>query len=195
MGQTRAEWDDDRLELYRRGRAMLLSRGYRQISMRMFRSEGAPDPFGPVYRCQADGMVGLGCGARSYTQQLHYSSAYAVGPMNVKGIIRDFVARSDAEFERAGYGFALDEEEVRRRHAIVSLLSEDGLDRAFYSRRFDADPVADMPELLQLMSTGLAEDTGATINLTEAGLERSDAVGPWLFTRQVKALMGQYEAK
>lgn len=38
-------------------------------------------------------MVGLGCGARSYTRGLHYSLDYAVGPKGIKGIIADYLAR------------------------------------------------------------------------------------------------------
>ncbi|MFN7145928.1 MAG: STM4012 family radical SAM protein, partial [Myxococcota bacterium] len=60
----------DRLALYRVGRDHLLAAGWTQVSMRMFRAPGAPDTGGPVYRCQDDGMVGLGAGARSYTRRL-----------------------------------------------------------------------------------------------------------------------------
>ena len=72
---------DDRLSLYRAGRAHLRSLGFRQASMRMFTrasSEGDCGD-GPVYRCQDDGMIGLGPGARSYTRRLHYASPFAVG--------------------------------------------------------------------------------------------------------------------
>jgi oxygen-independent coproporphyrinogen-3 oxidase len=42
-----------------------------QISMRLFRAAHAPNQNGPIYCCQEDGMVGLGCCARSYTRALH----------------------------------------------------------------------------------------------------------------------------
>src|SRR5262249_41049808 len=63
--------DDLRLACYRAGRRLLLESGYRQISMRMFQSAQATAADGPAYCCQNDGMVGLGCGARSYAGDLH----------------------------------------------------------------------------------------------------------------------------
>ena len=71
-------------------------------------------------------MVGLGCGARSYTSTLHYSSEYAVGSTGVRQIIADYMARSNETFDYADYGFVLDEEEQRRRYLIQSLLQADG---------------------------------------------------------------------
>jgi oxygen-independent coproporphyrinogen-3 oxidase len=47
------------------------------------------------YCCQEDGMLGLGCGARSYTRGLHYASEYAVGARGVRGILADYVARPE----------------------------------------------------------------------------------------------------
>ncbi len=195
MGASKQDWDDERLNFYRQGRDLLLERGYRQVSMRMFRAAHAPNAQGPVYRCQEDGMVGLGCGARSYTDGLHYSSEYAVGPSGVKAILRDFVARTDAEFAEVRYGFALDEVERRRRHAILSLLSEEGLSRADWRRRFGGDPVEALPQLAALAPLGLAEDDGAALRLTDEGMERSDAIGPWLFSERVERLMTDYEAR
>jgi oxygen-independent coproporphyrinogen III oxidase len=68
LGRSGRSWDDERLDHYRAGRELLLAEGYRQTSMRMFRAAHCPDEGGPVYCCQEDGMVGLGCGARSYTR-------------------------------------------------------------------------------------------------------------------------------
>jgi oxygen-independent coproporphyrinogen-3 oxidase len=80
------------------------------------------DEYGSVYCCQEDGMVGLGCGARSYTRGLHYATEYAVGAPGVKAILAEYVARPAEAFDAAEYGCALDEEEQRRRYVIQSLL-------------------------------------------------------------------------
>ncbi|MBW3625967.1 MAG: hypothetical protein KY468_21460 [Armatimonadetes bacterium] len=102
--------EDRRLRLYREGRALLLERGYEQVSMRMFRRscvppDGEAHPYRPVYCCQEDGMVGLGCGARSYTRRLHYSTEYAVSPGAVRTLIRDYSTRSEDEFGGAHHGY------------------------------------------------------------------------------------------
>jgi oxygen-independent coproporphyrinogen III oxidase len=195
LGRSHREWDDVRLACYRAGRDLLRGHGYRQVSMRMFRSASAPDEEGPVYCCQDDGMVGLGCGARSYTRSLHYSGEYAVGAKGVREILADYVARSDGEFAAVDYGFWLDEDERRRRFVLQSLLQTDGLERVHYRRRFGSDALDDLPQLAELEPAGLATVDGDRVRLTDAGLERSDAVGPWLFSDRVRALMAGYELR
>ncbi len=189
-------WDAQRLDLYRAGREHLLARGYTQVSMRMFRRIGAADPAagGPVDRCQEDGMVGLGCGARSYTRGLHYSSEYAVGVKGVRGIIEAYTQRSDRDFAHADWGFRLDAAEQRRRYLILSLLAE-GAERSVWRERFGLSLDGDFPELAALVSAGLASDDGEVIRLTPAGVERSDAVGPWLCSEPVRARMEAWELR
>jgi oxygen-independent coproporphyrinogen-3 oxidase len=195
LGKGHRAWDDFRLELYRVGRDALLSRGYRQLSMRCFRGPHAPAPFGPAYRCQDDGMVGLGVGARSYTKALHYSSEWAVSPNAVRGIIEAWNARDEASFGQVFHGIELDRDEQRRRHLILSLLAE-GLDFADYARKFPGARASDdFPEAHALVAQGLVRETPRGWELTAQGLERSDAVGPWLQSRKVSAAMQEYTVR
>ena len=190
-----AAWDAQRLDCYRAGRALLLAEGYAQTSMRMFRAPHAPAQDGPVYCCQEDGMVGLGCGARSYTQALHYSSEYAVGRAGVRAILADYIERGDGAFDAAHYGIALSPEDQRRRFLIQSILQADGLDVAAYRHRFATDALDEVPELRDLEHVGLATIESGWLRLTDAGLERSDAIGPWLYTTGVQTLMEAYELR
>src|SRR4051794_15412905 len=161
--------------------------------MRMFRARHAAAGEGPVYCCQEDGMIGLGCGARSYTRELHYSSEYAVGARGVREILSDYIARPDAAFDSADYGFRLDEDEQRRRYVIQSLLQVEGLSRTHYHERFGTNVMEDLPELAQLEPSGMAARAGERLRLTEAGLEQSDVIGPWLYSRNVQELSEAYE--
>jgi oxygen-independent coproporphyrinogen-3 oxidase len=183
--------DAARVEMYEQARAELFARGYRQISLRMFR-RGAM-PAAPVYCCQDDGMIGLGCGARSYTRGVHYSSEWAVGARGVREIIDRWVRRTDAELGVADYGFVLDAGEQRRRWLILSLLGGDGLDLAAYAARFGAPVLAHFPELAELAPRGLATATDASIQLTHEGLARADAIGPWLYSDAVRTRMREFE--
>ena len=187
------EWpDDERLALYRLGRKRLLEAGYAQVSMRLFRAAHAPSVAGPDYCCQADGMIGLGCGARSYTRGLHYSGEYAVGSRGVREILESWVERDDASFARADYGFLLDAEDQRRRWAIQSLLWQEGLRFSEYRERFASDALTDLPQLGELEPRGLAVRSDEALRLTPAGLERSDVLGPWLASAKVQRLMEGY---
>ena len=67
IDKTNKEWDDIRLDCYRQGKQFLLANGYEQVSMRMFRLSSNQVKNEPVYCCQSDGMIGIGCGARFYT--------------------------------------------------------------------------------------------------------------------------------
>ncbi|GAA2126225.1 STM4012 family radical SAM protein [Actinomadura napierensis] len=193
LGRRAQDWDDQRLTLYRIGRDHLLSEGYEQVSMRMFRLPGH-GVGGTEYCCQTDGMIGLGCGARSYTAGLHYSFEYAVEQRHVRSIIDGYVCEDD--FSTARVGFGLDAEEQRRRHFLQSLLQASGLDRGSYKARFGSDPCADFStDLRTLDDRGWLETTDGTIRLTPEGLAHSDAVGPALFSRQVKELMASYKAR
>jgi oxygen-independent coproporphyrinogen-3 oxidase len=188
----RGTWDAERIEQYREGRSLLLSEGYRQVSMRMFRREDAAEKPGPAYRCQEDGMVGLGAGARSYTERAHYSTEYAVGARGVKEIIEAFIARSDFDF--ADYGFLLDDAERKRRHVILSLL-ERGVSLDDYRRRFGTSASDDFPELAVLVRRGLARPVDGAVALTDLGVERSDHIGPWLHSDRVRDLMAAFDLR
>jgi oxygen-independent coproporphyrinogen-3 oxidase len=138
-------------------------------------------------------MVGLGCGARSYSQCLHYATEYAVSPGAVRSLIRDFSARSEEEFRFAAHGYVLDGEDQRRRHLLQSLLQTEGVCLRKYRERFDADLLDDLPELHLLPKIGLAEMASGRLRLTERGLERSDAIGPWLYSSKAQERMESYE--
>lgn len=171
---------------------MLLASGYEQLSMRMFqRRQVGAAALPPLYRCQEDGMVGLGCGARSYTRRLHYSWPYAVGRDQVRGIVGDFLAAGAERFAQAAHGMVLDDEDQKRRYVLLSLLQASGLDVAEYRCLFGTDPERELPQLRILSTQGLVEAQGRCLRLTPRGLERSDAIGPWLYSARVRQRMAE----
>lgn len=215
-GSALEAWDEQRLRLYRAGRDHLLGNGYEQTSMRMFRRVGASVPTfadsrtsagtsalasGGDHSCQSDGMIGLGCGARSYTAALHYSFDYAVSTHEVRGIIDAYTATQD--FSRAEIGFRLSEDERRRRHLLQSLLQAEGLDEAEYASKFGSHAREDFArELGLLRERGLLAEApvasspaAARLRLTPEGLAWSDAIGPMLFSDPVRAAMRAYALK
>ncbi len=189
-------WDEQRLRLYRAGRDHLLAHGYEQASMRMFRRTDAPQAGPGDHACQTDGMIGLGCGARSYTSSLHYSFDYAVEMREVRGIIDGFTATED--FSRAEVGRYVTGDEARRRHLLQSLLQAEGMEEAAYRERFGTDPRTDFRTELDRFTARDWLDASAApgrLRLTPEGLAHSDALGPELFSPAVRAAMAAYEAK
>lgn len=195
-----AEWDAQRLRLYAAGRDHLRANGYEQVSMRMFRRGGTrhdvPGSEFADYACQTDGMVGLGCGARSYTAGLHYSFDYAVGVREVRSIIDAYTRARD--FGHPQVGYPIDVDEARRRHLLQSLLQAEGMDIGAYRRRFGAEPAAHFRTELDEFERRGWLDPGADpdrLRLSPDGLAYSDAVGPRLFSPAVRAAMAAYEPR
>ena len=183
------DWDDERLGMYRLARDLLIAEGYDQHSMRMFRRRGGDDLSGPVYCVQDDGMVGLGPGARSYTRRLHYSTEWAVGARGVREILGAWLDETDEGFDVARWGIPLDAEEQRRRWVAYALFVADGLDRAAYRASFGADVYADLPALEELSASGCAVESAGKLAFTALGIERSDTIGPWLYSNDVRERM------
>jgi oxygen-independent coproporphyrinogen-3 oxidase len=138
-------------------------------------------------------MVGLGCGARSYTRALHYSTEFAVGRTGVRAILSDYLARDEQQFSSARYGILLNPDEQRRRYVIQSLLQSEGLLLGDYRSQFRSDVLLDLPQLADLVEGSLATIDQHRLNLTAAGLERSDQIGPWLYSECVRRQMEQFE--
>lgn len=199
-----APGNDSRLELYRAGRELLLASGYRQDSMRKFikvpnkqqekQQKENDQHINAGFCCQEDGMIGLGCGARSYTRDIHYSKEYAVSPPAIKKIVKTYLK---AEHRLVSYGFALNEEEQKRRYVIKSILKTSGLSPRDYSNRFgipdSTSPPAGFPQLEELHRTALLEKREDRLVLTPAGLELSDAIGPYLISPAVRRLMEDFD--
>ncbi|MFK3982244.1 radical SAM protein [Micromonospora sp. NPDC050397] len=205
-GARDESWDRQRLDLYRQGRDTLRAAGYRQLSLRHFRRadlpyDGDADAEGggtrdgggrPDYCCQDDGMVGLGCGARSYTTDLHYSFDYAVGVGQVRAIIDDYLRRPESDFDVAEVGFRLDGVEQRRRWLVKSLLRSEGFATATYHDRFGTAVADDFPQLDRLARRGWLATEDDRLSLTDDGIERADAIGPWLVSGPVRTAMAEY---
>lgn len=184
---------DIRMELYRAARETLKNRGYVQYSMRRFAKEQSSTGAKVLlpYSCQEEGMVGLGCGARSYTSEVHYASKYGVSYKATQSIIADYVATE--RYDVADYGIVLSHEEQKRRFILKALLHREGLALQDYDQRFGTNVMSDYRWLGELLTEGMAElktEMGVEfLRLTEEGLGYSDAIGDWLISSEIREQM------
>ncbi|MEI7024417.1 STM4012 family radical SAM protein [Paenibacillus sp. y28] len=186
--EVRSSGEDTRMACYAAARNHLLARGYKQYSMRRFARENAASGKSLLpYGCQEEGMVGLGCGARSYTRSVHYATRYGVSRQATESIIADFVAAE--RHDLAGYGFVLNEEEQKRRFILKAILHWEGLELSAYTDRFGSGALDDFPELNLLLESGMAERPPGVLRLTEEGLAYSDAIGDWFISAEVRKRM------
>lgn len=184
---------DIRMELYTVARETLKSRGYVQYSMRRFAKESSSHANKELlpYSCQEEGMVGLGCGARSYTSEVHYASKYGVSYKATQSIIADYVAAE--RYDVADYGIVLSREEQKRRFILKALLHREGLTLDDYLQRFGSEVMTDYAWLSELLTEGMAvieqENDHQVLRLTEEGLGYSDAIGDWLISAEIREQM------
>lgn len=184
------EFARQRADLYQAGRDWLCAQGYVQQSLRCFHL-----PTGASradYNCQRDGMIGLGCGARSYTERLHYSTRFAVTQAGIRAILAEWIAQSEDDFAWATHGFWLTEEEQRRRFLILSLLQADGMLLAEFQERFPAAWLAELPEIADLIERNWLARYPDRYVLTPAGLQHSDVVGPLLYSPTVRERLRKF---
>lgn len=181
--------NDNRLFLYRQGRDYLLANGYQQVSMRCFRKIDAPI-IDSCYDSTSDGMIGIGAGARSYTNTLHYSSEYAVSRKAIKSIIQAYSEKEDFTF--INYGIHLNEEEQIRRFLIKSLIDGGRLNSRTFEERFQQS-IFDIAVIQDFLDQELLEQEAHFIRLSTLGLEMEDWIGPALFSSQVNDRMNAFQ--
>lgn len=135
-------------------------------------------------------MVGLGCGARSYTRNVHYASRYGVSRKATESIIADYVAAD--RYETADYGIVLSLEEQKRRFILKAILHSEGLEVEAYSQRFGTLLWGDYPELSMLLHTGLGKEEEGVLRLTPEGLGYSDSIGDWFISGEIREQMERF---
>ncbi len=183
LGQQGMRQVEHQVELYIAARELLGDRGYVQTSLRCFRRPSTTSK--STYTCQRDGLIGLGCGARSYTRQLHYATRFATTQAGIRAILREWVMQTDEEFSLATHGIHLSLEEECRRFVIMSLLQAEGLSIAEFQDRFPGTDLHEMPGIDVLIYREWLIANNDRYVLTPLGLQNSDFVGPLLYSPSV----------
>jgi len=181
--QDHLEWRH-RTDLYEIAVDRLGEQGYLQSSLRCFHLPRKNFP--ETYACQRDGMIGLGCGARSYTRRLHYATKFAVSQPGIRAILNDWIALPDPQLALATHGIRLCEEEQRRRYLILSLLQAEGLSLTDFTSQFPGAEVHHLSGIAELIERGWLNRTTDRYVLTPTGLLHSDTVGPLLYSPLVR---------
>ena len=172
----------------------LTTAGFRQVTMRQFRRDPADRGCDDAeYRCQRDGLLGLGAGARSYTRGLHYSTPWKMVARNIRAAVADYEGAWRSGDALIRHGFALDADEQRRRFVILSLLY-DGLDCGAFAETFAADARSLFAAQWEaLFAESCVCDDGAVLRLTPRGVRHADVVGHLFFSERVRRLADSFE--
>ena len=174
-------------EMYQELRDFLKERGYKQLSMRRFVKD--PDLL-DQRSCGFENTISIGCGGRSYIENLHFSTPFAVGQRGCMDILQQYIKKKD--FLEATHGYLLPEEEMRRRYVIKNILFCCGIDREEYRSRFDSEAEGAYPLLAEWIQSGMAAADSAKICLTERGISLSDLLGSALISEEVRERMKKW---
>lgn len=185
---NRGDRAEPAFHLYRVARDRLLAAGYKQKSLRCFSRVRGSREF------QNRNMIGLGCGARSYTSTLHYSDCFAVCQNDIQAIIAQWIRRDTNTFEYADYGIHLSVDEQFRRRFLLALLDVDGFAVEDLDRRV---PEQICEAMHQLVECGLANwsDDRSRFQLTSHGLMKSDVIGPLFFSDAAKRALREFGSR
>ena len=145
----------------------------------------------PEYSCQENEMIGIGCGARSYRNNVHYSRKYAVEEKNINKIIDEYLIERD--FSVGSFGYLLNEDELKRRYILKSILKVTGLDIEDYTSKFKTSPLTDFKEMQFLLENDFLLQKKSRLYPTEKGLMYSDAIGNLFISGEVKRKVVTYK--
>ncbi len=173
--------------LYRMLRQELLGAGYTQTSMRRFVRKPAEEE--AWNGCGfAEHTLAIGCGGRSYIDELHFCVPYSVSPQGCARILQVYLQKVDHQIIEHGY--LLTSAERQRRFLLKNLFYYRGLPIKAYETLFGRSPLMDFPVLKEwLAAQWLVWDERDNLRLTEAGLDLSDYLGPKLISPEVQAKM------
>ncbi|MCT4620553.1 MAG: STM4012 family radical SAM protein [Marinisporobacter sp.] len=178
------------IEMYNFATKMLEDNNYIQTSMRNFVRKDRKEQLFPQYSCQEKQMIGIGCGARSYISNVHYSRKYAVEPKNINQIIDDYLIETD--LSHAKYGYILSVDEQKRRYILKSILKVSGLDIRDYKNKFHTSPLEEYEELRFLLKHKLLIKEDEKLYPSEKGLGYSDYIGPLFISDEVHEKMNTF---
>lgn len=170
-------------ELYQIGRDFLTSNGYHQLSMRSFSKKKPQNP-----DCGFENTLSLGCGGRSYFDELHFCEKYVSEREDREAIYSKYLKKDD--FLTDITMFLLDESERKRKYSIKNLLYITGLCEQDYRRHFETDFLEDFDFVKNLIEKGLVYRKDQRLLLSPKGMGLSDYIGPMFMSEKVREKLG-----
>ena len=167
--------------------AYLQKEGYHQTSMRRFTRQQKPQ----AISCSFEKTLAIGCGGRTYIDDLHFCSPYAREQKNCRKIIDDYIQIQD--FMEIKQGYLMNQAEQKNRFVIKNLLYYKGIDLKIYKQQFTSDCETDFPCFKILKSEGYVVEKDDCLRLTALGLGLSDAIGPSFISETVANKMAAWE--
>lgn len=180
----------DKYDMFDRIREELSKKGYQCQTAVRFVKNSKSTYQQQRYEYQGISTLGLGAGARSYTNDLHYSLDYMINDYLVKSEIQSYIQNDFLEGRYVGFFF--DDDEKMRRMVTLNLLDP-------YISVLDFENKFRIPlfekfgeEIDALLSVGLIEIVNDKVSLTLKGRKYCDIVASIFISENVKSLYATY---
>jgi oxygen-independent coproporphyrinogen-3 oxidase len=177
----------DTYAMYQFARDYLQANGYFQMSMRRF-VKNVP---ASTSSCGFENMLAIGCGGRSYLDNLHFCNPFAVEESECVKEIDAFIKKLDKT--EINHGYILNNDEIKRRYVIKNILHYTGVSKREYQHFFGNDFLNDFPQVSELLHNNYIEDYDNCIKLTPLGISLSDYIGPMFISETVKKKMTDWK--
>lgn len=171
LGKQNLKIDEThQFKLYEEGRDFLIKEGYTQISMRRFVKN--PDRGGKS--CGFEKSIALGCGGRSYLDNVHFCEEYSSDTRECLNIIESYLNKT--EFFQEVKGFILEKKHLKIRFLIKNLGHISGVDKKEYHSLFESDLLKDFPEIGTFIDKNYVSEENGILKLTKRGIGLSDYI-------------------
>lgn len=168
--------NSEKYELFRVFYDYLLEQGYDCESNVKFVLRDQPSTHQQkLYEYQGVDTMGVGCAARSYNKNMHYSVEHRFNSKQRRQLLEEFMAKDFRELKY--YGISMDEYERKSRFAIYGLFAGK-LCMSQYKGLFGTELTEDFPEQLEaLFHLGLIEEKeDNALALTKEGIVYTDII-------------------
>lgn len=165
-------------DCYEQGRSLFKRAGYRQDSHDRYTLHPVNGFLQGDFNIQGMSLIGLGAGARSYSEGLHFRNTYSA--QNGRKALVEYMDNIKNQRPSVETGVVLSQDEQARQFAIGHLRS---LDLEEFERRFGDRFESRFAEFYQeALRLGLASSDGSAWKLTDKGLLFRDLLGRQLFS-------------
>lgn len=165
---------------------VLKDKGYSQTSMRRF----VKDKHSKEDSCGFENMIALGCGGRSYIENLHFCEMYTSKQSKCTDVLNNYIKRN--EFFNGISIYKLDNDEMKRRFLVKNLFYFRGVALSEYKDVFGTYLYEDFPIFERFDQEKWIIESHGRIKLTPLGLSLSDYIGPMLISEVVAQKMERF---
>lgn len=139
-----------------------------------------------IYEYQGTPTLGLGCGARSYNEHVHYTTEYTKNSLTARKYIDEYIEKDYKDLQFCG--FEMNEDENKRRTVIYAFFMGK-LDPKIYFDKYGTDIWQDFHvELNALLQNDLIEIKDNEVYLTRKGRKYTDLVGFIFWSEDVASM-------